>query len=103
VRSVPYPFHPQMAKVQLLKLSEKSWTRSQRSLRAVERFSFAHIVLRIAAKFMLGALLKPLFGQFLWEVRCISVSKPRQQLGCRYAVLGHIECRKMPTLAPPLW
>jgi hypothetical protein len=25
----------------------------------------AHFVLRIAAKFMLGALLKPLFGQFL--------------------------------------
>jgi hypothetical protein len=26
----------------------------------------AHFVLRIAAKFMLGALLRPLFGQFLW-------------------------------------
>src|SRR5215208_6754953 len=38
----------------------------------------------------------------LWEVRCISFSKPRQQLRCRYAVLGHIECRRMPTLAPRL-
>jgi hypothetical protein len=34
------------------------------ALRAVERFLLAHIVLRIPAKFMLGALFKPLFRQF---------------------------------------
>jgi hypothetical protein len=34
------------------------------ALRAVERFLLAHIVLRIPAKFTVGALLRPLFGQF---------------------------------------
>jgi hypothetical protein len=34
------------------------------ALRAVERLLLAHIVLRIPAKFTVGAVLRPLFGQF---------------------------------------
>jgi hypothetical protein len=49
----------------LEKLSEKLGHVSGIALRAPKRDLSSHLTLRIPAKFALGALLKPLFGQFL--------------------------------------
>jgi hypothetical protein len=63
-----YPFNSQMAKVELMKLSEKSWRCPNRGLTRVRMGTFRH---RTPAKPALGGLLKPLFRQFRDEVRRI--------------------------------
>src|SRR5215217_3053682 len=78
-----------MAKVEI-----RNRPKSLRCVRSVapkgaERFLLAHFVLRIAAKFMLGALLKPLFGQFLEgafsEVRLACMGRRRF---CGKSIMG---------------